>query len=95
MGSWRDSPGGWLGMDAFTGIGGGGGGGCVHEGLFLSTRGVPLRLWVTGSGRWRASKATGIDRTPHSRVGSALGLRYEPLNFGTTLKSEGLMGDAV
>lgn len=53
----------------------------MHEGLCLSIRGVPLRLWVTGSCRRRASKATGIDRTPHSSVGSALGLRDESLNF--------------
>lgn len=57
----------------------------MPESLFLSIRGVPLRLWVTGSRRRRASKATGIDRTPHSLVGSALGFQDESLNFRATL----------
>ena len=59
MGSWRDSRVGvseWLPSRES--------GDCMHEGLCLSIRGVPLRFWVTGSRRWRASKATGIDRTP-------------------------------
>lgn len=60
-------------------------GAAEHGDLGLSIRGAPHGLWVTGSRRRRASKATGIDRTPHSGAGTALGLPDEPLNFGAAL----------
>lgn len=60
-------------------------GAAVHGDLGLSIRGTPHGLWVTGSCRRRASKATGIDRTPHSGAGAALGPRDDPLNFGAAL----------
>lgn len=59
--------------------------GCCVRDLGLSIRGTPHGLWVTGSSRRRASKATGIDRTPHSGAGIALGPRDDPLNFGAAI----------
>lgn len=60
-------------------------GAAVHGGLGLSIRGAPHGLWVTGSRRRRTSKATGIDRTPHSGAGAAFGIRDDPLNFGAAV----------
>lgn len=59
--------------------------GCCVRDLGLSIRGTPHGLWVTGSSRRRASKATGIDRTPHSGAGIALGPRDDPFNFGAAI----------
>lgn len=82
-------PGGWLGLAAVAGSGE-----LLCTGAWACPSGDHPVASVTGSRRRRASKATGIDRTPNSGVGAALGLRDDPLNFGAALR-RGPVGHAA
>ncbi|XP_052608472.1 uncharacterized protein LOC128119224 [Peromyscus californicus insignis] len=69
-------------------------GAAEHGDLGLSIRGAPHGLWVTGSRRRRASKATGIDRTPPLRGWCSLGAPGRSFKLWGRSRSERPVGDA-